>query len=197
MAKKQEKTQSQADLKEQVVLKALELAEERGWNTITLSDLAEACEISLPQLFDVVEDKMDILVCLGRMIDKRVLVNVAAPDPSVPLRDQLFDVLMERFEVLNDYRGGVVAILKSFCFDPKQAVISCPHLARSMTWMLEASGVETTGIRGAIKVAGATGLYLKVLRVWKDDESPDLGKTMAALDKDLGRAESVINTFGL
>ena len=182
--------------KEDIVLKALELAEARGWNNVTLSDIAEAAELSLPALFDVVEDKSDILVCLGRMIDRRVLERVAAPDPSESVRDQLFDVLMERFEVLNDYRGGVVAILQSFCFDPKQAVISCPHLARSMTWMLEAAGIETTGVRGAVKVAGVTGLYLKVLKTWKDDDSPDLGKTMAALDKDLGRADKFVTMFG-
>ena len=105
--------------------------------------------------------------------------------------------MMERFDVLNEYRAGLVAILKSFRCDPKQAVISFPHLCKSMTWMLESAGVETTGIRGALKVAGLTGIYLDVQRIWMDDESADLSKTMAALDKDLGRAEQVINMFGL
>ena len=58
-----------------------------------------------------------------------------------------------------------------------------------MSWMLEAAGIETAGIKGAVKVIGLTGIYLKTLRVWCDDESPDMGKTMAALDKNLGQAE--------
>ena len=86
--------------------------------------------------------------------------------------------------------------MHAFKFDPKEAVLSCPHLCRSMSWMLEASGVDTNGIRGAAKIIGLTGVYLKVLKTWRDDESPDLGKTMAALDKHLGQAERLANTFG-
>jgi len=31
-------------------------------------------------------------------------------------------------------------------------------------------------------------VWLKTLRVWLDDDSPDLARTMAALDRNLGRA---------
>ncbi|MEC7576790.1 MAG: TetR family transcriptional regulator, partial [Pseudomonadota bacterium] len=86
---------------------------------------------------------------------------------------------------------------ESFHYDPKQAVISCPHLCRSMSWMLEAAGIEVGGIKGAMKVAGLTALYIKTLRVWRSDESVDMAKVMAALDKDLGRVEGLALRFGL
>lgn len=184
------------DIKETIVLKALALAEEMGWAQVRMADVAKEAGISLPELFDVVEDKTDILVLFGKMIDRRVLEVIGEPDPEVSARDQLFDILMERYEILNDYRPGLIAILQSFQFDPKQAVISAPYLCRSMSWMLEAAGIDTGGVTGAIKVAGLTGVYLKTLRVWKDDESADLAKVMAALDKDLGRVEQVANTLG-
>lgn len=179
-----------------VVETALELAKQQGWAHITLYDIAQEAGLSLSALFDVVEDKSDILVLFGRMIDKRVLEAMGEPDPAVSPRDQLFDIMMERFDALNDYREGLVPILESFKFDPKQIVISCPHVCRSMNWMLEASGIDTSGVRGALKVAGLTGVYLKTLRVWKEDDSVDMAKVMAALDKDLGRAEQVANTLG-
>lgn len=191
MPKKAEK-----DIKSEIVAKALVLAEQQGWAQVTLADIARETALSLPELFDIVEDKTDVLVLLGRQIDRRVLAVIGEPDPEISARDQLFDILMERFEILNDYRGGLIAILESFRFDPKQIVISAPHLCRSMTWMLEAAGIETNGVRGALKVAGLTGVYIKTLRIWKDDESADLAKVMAALDKDLGRAEQFANTFG-
>ena len=191
MAKKAEQ-----DIKRTIILKALELAQEMGWAQVRLSDVAERAEITLPELFDIVEDKTDILVLFGRMIDRRVLEVIGQPEPDVSARDQLFDILMERFEILNDYRPGLLPILESFKFDPKQAVISAPYLCRSMSWMLETAGIDTGGIRGAMKVAGLTGVYLKTLHVWKDDESADLAKVMAALDKDLGRAEQFANTLG-
>ena len=179
-----------------IVLKALEQAEQMGWENVTLSDVAVAAGISLAELFDLVEDKTDILALFGRMVDRRVLETTREPDPSVSERDQLFDIMMERYEILNDYRAGLVSILESFRFDPKQALICAPHLCRSMSWMLEAAGLDTRGARGALKVAGLTGVYLKTLRVWRDDESADLAKVMAALDKDLGRAEQFASTLG-
>jgi len=192
MAKKAEK-----DFKNDIVLASLALAKAQGWNNVVLCDVARDVNLSLAELFDVIEDKTDILVLFGKMIDRRVLEVIGEGDASVTARDQLFDILMERYEILNDYRDGLIAILESFRFDPKQAVISCPYLCRSMAWMLEAAGIETGGVRGALKVAGLTGLYVKTLRVWKDDESADLAKVMAALDKDLGRVEQFANTLGL
>lgn len=194
-AKAQRKTKKKT--KEDLVQIALDLSVERGWQMVTLRDIAETAKISLADLHDMFEDKVDILVAFGRMIDRKVLENVSDPDPEISVRDQLFDVMMDRYEVLNEYREGLVSVLDSFVLDPKQAVISFPHLCRSMTWMLEAAGVETDGITGAIKVTGLTGVYLNVLRTWKEDDSPDLSKTMAALDKNLNRSEQVINMFSL
>lgn len=184
------------DLREHIVLKALDVAADQAWDQVTLGDIADEAGVSLAELFDVVQDKMDILVLFGRMIDRRVLEVIGEPDPSISARDQLFDILMERYEILNDYRPGLMSILHSFKYDPKQVMFSAPYLCRSMSWMLEAAGMETSGIRGAARVAGLTALYVKVLRTWKDDDTPDLGATMAALDKDLSRMEQVANTLG-
>ncbi|MFK7838791.1 MAG: TetR family transcriptional regulator [Bdellovibrionales bacterium] len=183
--------------KNDLVLVALELSAELGWEHITLFDVAEKSELTLAELHDHFDDKGDILVALGRMIDRRVLEQFEAAKGDVSSRDQLFDVLMERFDVLNDYRDGITSILRSFRFDPKDAVMSAPYLCRSMSWMLEASGVDTNGYKGAAKIIGLSGVYLKVLKVWKEDTSPDMGKTMAALDKHLERAERMANRFGL
>ena len=195
-AKKGKKSHDPADLKLLVVEKAMELSADKGWENVSLRDIAERSEVKLSDFREHFDDKADILAHLERMIDKRVLDNLPeAFDDETGMCERLFDILMDRFEALNEYRDGLVAVLDSFKYDPKQAVIGMPNLCRSMTWMLEAAGDKTDGIKGAVKVAGLTGLYLKVLRTWKDDDSPDLPKTMAALDKALNRAETVLNTF--
>ncbi len=183
--------------KEDIVRVALNLAEDRGWGTLTLADIAEEAGVTLADMQGFFEDKTDILMALGKMIDHQVLENIGELDDEMSERDRLFDVLMERFDVLNEYRGGILAILRSLCCDPVSAVISLPHLARSMAWMLEAAGIEATGVSGAVRVTGLTGVYLKVLKVWKDDHSPDMVKVMAALDKDLGRAQSFVDLLSL
>ncbi len=184
------------NMKEEAVEAALALAVERGWAQVSLRGVAAKVGLTLAELHEHFDDKTDILVTLGRMIDRQVLENIGEGEEGASKRDRLFDVLMERYEVLNNYRDGVCAVLDSFLCDPKQAVISLPHLARSMSWMLEAAGMDTGGIKGAVKVAGLTGVYLKVLKTWKDDDSKDLSKTMAALDKTLNRVDSLAGMCG-
>lgn len=193
------KKKTAARSKDDLVRVAMNLAAERAWADLTLRDIAQAADMSLVDLHEVFEDKTDVLVALGRMIDRQVLENMGDIDPmasDLSERDMLFDILMERFDILNEYRAGIVSVLGSFLPDPKQAIISMPYLCKSMSWMLEAAGVDTTGISGALKVTGLCGVYLNVLRIWKDDEGVDMPKTMAALDKDLGRGEKVLNMFG-
>ena len=191
------KKKKQVDIREKIVESALHLAVEQGWEYTTLRDISAHSGISLSELFDIIDDKNDILVLLGRMIDKKIVTNTdISDDDDISARDRLFDILMDRYDALNEYRDGIKAILESFRFDPKQLVISMPHLCKSMSWMLEISGVETSGIKGALKVAGLTGVYLKVMKTWAKDESEDLSKTMAALDKALERAETAANVLG-
>ncbi len=62
--------------------------------------------------------------------------------------------------------------------------------------MLEAAGIDTGGYKGAIKIAGLTALYLKTLKTWREDDSEDMAKTMAELDKNLERSEQWAGSFG-
>lgn len=192
MAKRQQK-----DAKVKIIEAALGLAAEKGWAHVTLGDIAKANKLPLAALHEHFEDKADILAGFSRMVDGRVLAGVGDTDPETSPRDRLFDILMERFDVLNEYRSGLVSVLDSFKSDPKQFVIGLPHVCKSMNWMLEAAGMDTLGLRGAARLAGLSGIYIKTLRIWAGDESIDLGKTMAALDKDLSRAERLANSIGL
>ncbi|MGH1397867.1 MAG: TetR family transcriptional regulator [Alphaproteobacteria bacterium] len=181
--------------KEDLVLCALALSEQLGWAHVRMRDVAEEAGVSLSELREYFDDKFDVLAAFGRMIDRRVLENVEE-DFESSARERLFDILMDRYEILNEYRPAILSVLQSFKYDPKQALLSCPYLCKSMNWMLEAAGIDTGGIKGAVKVAGLSGVYLKTLKVWAEDESADLARVMAALDKDLGRVESAASSFG-
>ena len=67
------------------------------------------------------------------------------------------------------------------------------QLRRSLANMLEAAGLSASGLRGAFRIEGLGVLYACALRVWLKDESADLSKTMAELDKRLGQVEHYIN----
>lgn len=164
---------------------ALILAGEKGWPQVGLSDVAARLKTNPADLMDVIEDREDLLVAFGRMIDRRVIESIGMADQDIPPRDRLFDILMERFDALEPYRPGVLSVLESHRGDPKQMMIGLPHLCRSMSWMLDCAGFETSGWAGALRVAGLSAVYLKTVRVWTADDTADLSKTMAELDKNL------------
>ena len=65
-----------------------------------------------------------------------------------------------------------------------------------MAWMLEGAGLSAAGITGALRVKVLLGVWTATVRVWLRDEDPDLGRTMAALDRNLRRADGLGSLFG-
>ncbi len=182
------------DPRAEVVDAALRMAALRDWANITLADIADEAKVGIGQMAQMFECREDIVAAYARRVDADVLASFK---PSGSERDMLFDVLMERFDRLNRDRDAVVSILNTACRDPKQMVVGLPHIARSMLWMLEACGIDTQGIKGAVRVAGLTGVYVWTLRTWREDDSADMGRTMATLDRAMGRVDSFAGMVGL
>lgn len=187
MAKKAEA--KPADPAKPVIEAALRLAAERGWANLALADIAAAAKLPLADLYASHPSKTAILVGLGRQVDREVLAGLeSSSDEST--RDRLFDLIMKRFDVLSPYRDGLSAVARDLGRDPLAAVCGLGQLARSMALMLEAAGVPSSGLVGALRTKGLGAIYLATMRDWFRDDSADKARTMAALDARLRRAES-------
>jgi hypothetical protein len=55
--------------------------------------------------------------------------------------------------------------------------------------MLTAADIDSSGPRGMLRAQGLAMLFAQVLRVWLDDDDPGLARTMAELDRELGRGQ--------
>jgi AcrR family transcriptional regulator len=178
-----------ADIPKAVVAAALELAVEQGWRRVSLHGIAERAGVPLADLYQRFSSKQAVLSAFVRGIDEEVLRGLDPEDAAEGPRDRLFAVLMRRFDALAPHKKAVGAILCDACADPLTLACGACRYLRSMAWMLEAAGISTAGIRGLIRVKGLCALYLPVLAVWLEDDTPDMAKTMAALDRWLRRAE--------
>lgn len=178
-----------ADLPKRVFDAALKLAAERGWSKIALADIAAAAELSLAELYAAYPSKTAILEALSRDVDREVLARVEVDMKETP-RDRLFDVLMKRFDALSGYRDGLAATARDARRDPFMVLCGAGQLLRSMAAMLEAAGISSAGLAGALRAKGLAAIYLATLRDWFRDDTADRAKTMAALDGRLRRAES-------
>jgi AcrR family transcriptional regulator len=168
---------------------ALALAEREGWRRASLGVIASEAGLPLHQLYGEFRSRAAILAGLMSRVDAAVLAEAPGAGSKESARDRLFDVLMRRFDALKPHRPALKVIARDLLADPATALCGAPALLRSMAWMLEAAGLSSAGIRGRLHVRALTVLYLCVLRVFVDDDSSDLGKTMAALDRRLRQAE--------
>ncbi len=169
---------------------ALKRAAAGGWQSASLAALAADADVSLVDAYTVFPTRLALLAGLLARTDRQVL-EAGPADPEDNPRDRLFDILMRRFDALAAERDGVVAIVRALPGDPLTAVQLALGFAASIAWMLEAAGLSTTGVVGSLRVKGLAVVYLATLRTWLDDDSLDMAKTMAALDRNLQRAESL------
>ena len=190
-------TRPETSPKDRIIDAALSLAAVQAWEHCSVRDIAQEAGVSIAEFYDHFEERSDIVTAYIRRIDRAVLSHFSEPDYEANPRDRLFDILMERFDQVGDDREGLLSIVSSHRTDPKQVLISLPLLAESMTKMLEAANLSTSGFRGAARVAGLSAGFAWVVRTWAEDDSEDLSKTMAALDKVLGNLERAANTFGV
>jgi AcrR family transcriptional regulator len=179
-----------ADPGSRIVDAALALAARGGWHRASLAAIAAEAGLPLLEVYRCYRSKTAILDAFRRRVDEAVLAGSTGEGDGERPRDRLFDVLMHRFEALAPWKEGVRTLAREARGDPLGALLSGPGLVRSMAWMLEAAGVGDGSWRGAARAHLLAALYLAVMRVWLNDESADMMKTMAALDRRLRNAES-------
>ena len=179
---------SDMDFDKTLVNAAFRLAGEQGWAAVNVTTAARAAGLSLAEARERFPSTAAILLRFGRLADQAALAD--APSEG-PVRDRLFDLLMRRFDVLQNHREGVRALLRSLPADPATALMLASATQRSMRWMLQAAGEPATGPRGELQVRGLMAVWLWAMRAWDRDDSPDLSGTMAAIDTTLQRAERV------
>jgi AcrR family transcriptional regulator len=169
---------------------ALELISERGWRDLSLADVARHAAVPLGQAAALFPTKAHLLAAQIARTDQRVL-DSAGTGEGEGVRDRLFDMIMQRLDTLQPHRKAIASMLRDLPLDPATAAALLPRLAISMAWMLEAAGASPAGIIGCLRVQALGVIYLRTVRAWLSDDSADLAKTMATLDKALSSAESL------
>jgi AcrR family transcriptional regulator len=178
---------AKADPRARIVDALMELAGERAWEDISISDIAARAGVSLADFRDAFPSKGAVLAGLSRRIDRIVLDDTGDELAGEPAKDRLFDVLMRRLDAMTPYRAGLEAVARWARRDPVAALALNQMAVNSMRFMLEAARIDAEGPLGLAKTQGLVLVWLRVLDVWFDDDEGDLSRTMAALDRELAR----------
>ena len=176
------------DFDQALIAAAFQLAVTNGWGRMTIAAAAAEAGLSLSEARLRFPGKRALLRRFGALLDERALTGASGEGP---VRDQLFDLLMSRFDAMKPHREGIHALLRYLPADPCTALDLACATRQSMRWMLHAAGQPTNGLRGELRTKGLVAVWLWALRAFEKDDSDDLSATMAVLDTALGRAHEV------
>ena len=183
--------QAKGDPRARIVDALLALAAERRFEEISIAEIAGRAEVSFADFRDAFPSKGAIVAGLVRRID-RVALSSGGADLDADKRDRLFDALMRRLDAMAPYREGLREIVAWLGRDPAAALAISGSLVNSMRFALASVGIDSEGVAGAIKLQGLALAWRRIVDVWLDDKEPELGKTMAELDRELKRGERAV-----
>jgi AcrR family transcriptional regulator len=169
----------------------LELVETQGWIDLSFAEIAERAGVPIAEAHRIYPSKTAVLLGLARAIDERILNSLAADPLEGTAKDRLFDIVMRRFDVLKGDREAYRRLMRQLPATPGAFAALLCQLRRSLSLSLEAAGISASGLKGALRLKGLLAIYVAGLRAFANDESEDLAKTMAEIDKRLGQAEKI------
>jgi hypothetical protein len=162
-----------------------------GWRTTTMEAIASRANVELGEALILVPTKAHFVLRLMDRVDAQTLAGVKRVESDDTPRDRLFEIVMRRFDALNRHRDGFKSVIYATARDPVAAPLALCRVRRSMAMMLAAAGISVDGLKGLIRIKGLAAVGAYALRAWMKDDSADLAKTMAALDRALAQAERV------
>lgn len=173
-----------------VITAFLDLLSEKPFAEIGLDEIAGRASLSLAELRGLFDTKLAIYEAFVRDVDEAVLAEDVSDMADQPPRERLFDVLMRRLDVLRPHRAALRGLFRSVRQDPLLAASINRIGLVSQRWMLTAAGIRFEGLLGAAVTQGLVVSFARVLRVFINEEDAGMPRTMAALDKELRRAQS-------
>lgn len=171
------------------VMAAMTLAAKRDWGDVSLADIAKEGNLTLADLRREFVCKNEILRAFQAEVDAQVLARLKPGGPDDSVRDQIFEALMTRFEVMAPHKEALKRIAAYLrCRPGEAAMFACSRLV-TQYWTLAGAGAKLDGPAALVRVAGLSAVYGKAFSVWLEDGSPSLDKTMATLDRGLTNGE--------
>ena len=137
-----------------------------------------------------INNKIDLILNINDFFDFQLKKNLINIEKSSQ-RDMLFEIMMARYDILNEYRISVKNIINHFMSRPQHALKLIPKSVQSKILIATFANINLSSIQGLVKIKIIFVIYYITLFTWFNDENESLEKTMSVLDKYLNNIEKV------
>lgn len=166
---------------------ALKLAETEKWSAITLAAIAEEAGLSLRD-FHLNADKDVLSAAVERSFDAGM--SEGSFDKAESARTRLFDVIMMRFETMEEVRDGAMSFLRWRDRSLDGLGLRVKNRAATAKWALTCAGLDgASALPRGVQITALALAIAQAERAWRQETSADLSRTMAALDAELIKLE--------
>lgn len=172
------------DYEKKIAEKTLKKLQTKSWNKLSLDEIL----INVSKKKNNINSKNDLLKNINRYVDN-LLINRMKYLEISSTKDMLFEVLMARFDIIQQNRKSFIKIYEGFKKSPNQFIKLLPSFIESMIVTAELAKFNVNGIKGSIRLKGLLVVYLVTFFQWLNDKTSSLDKTMTSLDKNLDQAE--------
>lgn len=180
--------------RQKILAAALELAAKKDWGSVSLSEIARAAGLPPQEIAALFPQKYTITRDILHGIDDRMIMEDLGLDGDRDsLKDRLFEVMMCRFDLLNEHRAAMVSMLAPALRSPEQAARHKQGFCHSMRLMIDKADMDCRHMmQEDILIAALAVVYMMTVKTWLRDDSPDMSKTMAVLDRYLERMLKIL-----
>lgn len=176
---------------ERILHTALALAEERGWDTVRLCQVAEHLDISLSDVRNHYRD----LDAIANAWFETGLRAMLTPDETgfadLPPHRRLRASLIRWLDALAPHRRvtAQMVLAKAYPFHMHHWVPMVFNLSRLIHWWLDAAGIVSKGRRRQAEEILLTAVFLAVFARWVWDSSPGQDRSKWLLARRLAAME--------
>ena len=179
------------EIENKYIKKGFDLINDIGWEEFSLEKLSTKEKIPINDLKVFFKCKNSIVDKFSRMIDKKIESKLRIDDfKDSSKKDILFELIMMRFDEMEGYKGSLVKILDVSKNKPLLISIITKNVMNTMDFFLELSNSYNNYAFDILKKNFLFFIYSITFKTWLSDNTEDLSKTMAELDKLLSTAEN-------
>ncbi len=179
------------DIEKKYIKKGFHLINDIGWDKFSVEKLSTKENIPVKDLKVIFKCKYSIVDKFSRMIDKSIESKLRIQDfRDSSKKDILFELIMMRFDEMEEFKGSLAKVLDASKNKPLLISIITQNVMNTMDFFLELSNSYNNYAFDVLKKNFLFLIYSITFKTWLSDNTEDLSKTMAELDKLLSTAEN-------
>lgn len=160
-----------------------------GWAGWSPRALAAVTGHELVEVYAVFPEPAALARRLGERLDRAMLAIPPDELEGLSHRERLFELFMRRFDAMAPFRPGLRRLAREARGEPELLLASLCNLDRMAGWLIELAALPYRGLEARLARRALMLAHVRLFTVWLADDTPDLARTMAELDKRLDQLE--------